>query len=161
MAVEIERKYLVKSDDWRGLVRKTKNLRQGYLSIPDSDKEAAEIRVRFAPPHAFITMKGQGDITRLEFEYAIPLVDAELMLQHFCSDRILSKLRHEIEYANLTWEIDEYLGLHKGLVLAEVELLEANQEIELPPWIGEEVTRDRKFRNAYLAKVKVPFWDSL
>jgi adenylate cyclase len=157
MAVEIERKFLVTSGDWRGLVRHTQRLHQGYMSIagPDTD---AEVRIRRTPEAAYITIKGQGDLIRAEFEYAIPVEDAEFMLERFCRSKTLEKLRHSVDYAGLTWEIDEYLGFHEGLVVAEVELREATQEILVPQWVGKEVTGDSRFRNASLVMATLPFW---
>lgn len=157
MAVEIERKFLVTSGDWRGLVRLTQRLRQGYMSIPASSTDA-EVRIRRTPEEACITIKGQGDLIRAEFEYAIPVEDAEFMLERFCRNKTLEKLRHSVDYAGLTWEVDEYLGLHEGLVVAEVELREATQEILVPQWVGKEVTGDPRFRNASLVMATLPFW---
>jgi len=150
MAIEIERKYLVKSDEWRRSSYATRRLRQGYLCVPGAGA-AAEVRVRCTPDRGFVTIKGAGGLLRSEFEYEIPLADAELMLAEFCANNILEKSRHAVEYRGFLWEIDEYFGRHQGLVLAEVELREPAQEVHLPPWIGKEVTEDPGFKNAYLA----------
>src|SRR5947209_833646 len=117
MALEIERKYLVRSDEWRRLTRSTKRLRQGYLCVANAET-AAEVRIRCAADRAFITVKGQGSLVRSEFEYEIPWADAELMLGEFCPNNILDKSRHSVEFDGVVWEIDEYFGPHHGLVLA-------------------------------------------
>jgi adenylate cyclase len=150
MATEIERKFLVQSEDWRKLSRTTQMLRQGYLCIA-APPAKAEVRIRCVPNRAFITVKGPGGLTRSEFEYEIPLADAETMLTHFCSTRIIEKSRHRVEFAGVVWEIDEYCGAHQGLVLAEVELRQTKQEVQLPAWLGREVTEDKTFKNANLA----------
>jgi len=159
MAIEIERKYLVKSGEWRRSSRSAKRLRQGYLCVANAGS-AAEVRIRCTPEHAFVTIKGSGSLLRSEFEYEIPLGDAELMLVEFCPNNVLEKSRHEVEYGGLLWEVDEYSGLHQGLVVAEVELREAAQQVKLPPWIGKEVTEDPRFKNAYLA-FDPGFWRGL
>jgi len=156
MAIEIERKYLVRSDEWRQLVQSTKRLGQGYLCVPGATA-AAEVRIRCVSERAFITVKGQGSLVRSEFEYEIPLADAELMLEQFCPNGTLDKSRHLVEYDGLLWEIDEFRGPHQGLILAEVELREVSQQLRLPPWIGDEVTDDPRFKNAYLAS-NPDFW---
>jgi CYTH domain-containing protein len=159
MAIEIERKYLVRSDEWRRLTKSTKRLRQGYLCVVGAGT-AAEVRVRCAPDRAFVTVKGPGSLVRSEFEYEIPLTDAELMLRQFCPNNVLDKARHSVEYDGALWEIDEYFGPHQGLVLAEIELREPSQQLHLPPWIGKEVTDDPRFKNSYLA-VNSDFWRHL
>lgn len=159
MAIEIERKYLVKSDEWRREMQSTKRLRQGYLCVAGATT-AAEVRIRRAPERAFVTIKGPGNLVRSEFEYEIPLADAELMLSQFCPNNVLAKSRHSVEYDGLLWEIDEYFGPHQGFVMAEVELREPSQQLRLPPWIGKEVTEDPRFKNAYLA-FNSDFWRHL
>jgi adenylate cyclase len=98
-----------------------------------------------------------GGLTRSEFEYEIPLIDAEFMLKEFCSNHFLEKIRHLIKFDDLVWEVDEYSGPQRGLVLAEVELSDATQQVQLPSWLGKEVTDDPRFRNAYLA-ANPQFW---
>jgi CYTH domain-containing protein len=150
MALEIERKYLIRSDEWRPLTQSTKRLRQGYLCVANPGT-AAEVRIRCAPERAFVTVKGPGSLVRSEFEYEIPLADAQLMLDQFCPHNVLDKSRHSVRYDGLLWEIDEYFGSHQGLVVAEVELRDVSQQPHLPPWIGREITDDPSFKNAYLA----------
>jgi len=150
MPLEIERKFIVESEEWRKLSNSTKHLRQGYVCVATPPMEA-EVRIRCTSDCGFITLKGAGDLTRSEFEYEIPLADAELMLAEFCSKKYLEKTRHIVKFANVVWEIDEYSGPHRGLVLAEVELRETSEDIQLPPWLGKEVTDDPRFKNKYLA----------
>jgi adenylate cyclase len=150
MAVEIERKFLVRSDEWRRSSGSTRKIRQGYLCIAEPPL-SAEVRIRCAPERAFITVKGKGGLARSEYEYEIPVADAERMLHQFCSTRIIEKVRHRVEYDGLSWEIDEYMGAHQGLALAEVELREETQEVSHPVWTGKEVTDDPRFKNANLA----------
>lgn len=150
MAIEIERKYLVKSGEWRSMTRSAQRLRQGYLCVASAATQA-EVRIRCTPERAFVTIKGPGTLLRSEFEYEIPLPDAEQMLSEFCPNNIIEKIRHAVEFEGLLWEIDEFAGPHQGLILAEVELREPTQVVRLPSWIGKEVTEDPKFRNACLA----------
>jgi len=149
MPVEIERKFLVRSDAGRRLSRASEDLCQGYLCRHDNDAKA-EVRVRRAGSRGFITIKGQGGIARPEFEYEIPCEHAEAMLK-LCRPALIEKTRHEVEHAGMVWHVDEFRGDNQGLVLAEIELNNADQAVELPDWIGQDVTGDPTFRNANLA----------
>lgn len=146
MGVEIERKFLVSGDEWRAGVSRVRRLRQGYLSTGG----LAAVRVRSVDDgFAALTIKGaRKGMTRAEFEYEIPAADAQELLG-ICG-AVVEKLRHDVPYAGLTWEIDEFLGANAGLVVAEVELTDAAQAIDIPPWIGAEVTEDRRYYNAEL-----------
>jgi adenylate cyclase len=150
MPVEIERKFLVRSDAWRPLARASEELCQGYLFRHDKDAKA-EVRVRRAGSRGFLTIKGKGGISRPEFEYGIPVEDADVLLKELCLPSLIEKTRHEVEHAGMVWQVDEFRGDHQGLVLAEIELTSADQAVELPDWIGKEVTDDPTFRNANLA----------
>ncbi len=146
MAIEIERKYLVTGDGWRDLAASTV-FRQGYLSTV---KERT-VRVRAAGDEGTITIKGiTVGATRTEFEYPIPVADANAMLDELCERPIIEKTRHVVEVGSLIWEIDEFSGVNDGLIVAEVELDSADQEIALPEWIGAEVTGDPRYYNANL-----------
>lgn len=144
MAVEIERKFLVTGDGWRhGPGRR---LVQGYLS----DAGSATVRVRIDGERAFLTIKGpDAGPARLEFEYAVTLADAEAMLA-LCRRPLVEKRRHEVAHAGHLWEVDVFEGENAGLVLAEVELSAEDQPVELPSWVGREVTDDLRYRNANL-----------
>jgi adenylate cyclase len=153
MPQEIEHKYLVLSDAWRAEVRSSRRIRQGYF-ISDGVRS---VRVRTAGAHAWFTVKSgarviDGASQRAEFEYSIPLVDADYMLDHLCTQPLVEKIRHEVEHAGLLWEIDEFLGANDGLIMAEVEVDDAQQRITLPAWAGREVTSDPRYFNSYIGK---------
>jgi adenylate cyclase len=151
MGQEIERKFLVVNDDWRqGLEGKL--YRQGY--IPTTD--ARTVRIRVVGSKGYLTLKGPvSNLTRPEFEYDIPLHDAQTMLNILCDPPLIEKYRYRLPVRSLVWEIDEFLGANAGLTVAEVELDTPDQSIELPPWIGPEVTDDKRYYNANL--VRHPF----
>ncbi len=147
MAQEIERKFLVVGDGWRGLAPGVA-YRQGY--IPRGN--GATVRVRIAGERGYLTLKGPTvGLTRSEFEYAIPLEDAIALLQTLCEPPLIEKIRYRIPYDGLTWEVDEFTGENQGLILAEVELTTETQGISLPSWVGLEVSHDARYRNANLA----------
>lgn len=148
MAVEIERKFLVTGDGWRvGAVGEP--YRQGYLGRTDQ----ATVRVRVAGQSAFLTVKGEelGRV-RAEFEYSIPIDDAEEMLRTLCGRNLIEKTRYEVVHDGRVWHVDEFGGPNRGLVLAEVELDHPESEFERPDWVGREVTEDPRYRNASLVE---------
>ena len=154
MAKEIERKFLVTGGEWRGLAEGIM-YRQGYLSTV---KERT-VRVRTIEDQGYLTIKGISvGATRLEFEYNIPVADANQMLDELCERPLIEKKRYKIEYAGLTWEVDEFFGENQGLIFAEVELSDENQQIKLPPWIGKEVTDDPRYFNSNLIKHPYSQW---
>ena len=153
MAVEIERKFLVKESEWRP-PQSGKSIRQGYLC---QDPERS-VRVRLSDDQAFLTVKGKSEgARRLEFEYPIPCEDAGQMLA-LCACCVIEKTRYKVEFAGYTWDVDEFHGLNKGLVLAEIELEFEEDSVELPPWVGEEVTGDCRYFNLYLARHPFSRW---
>lgn len=154
MGLEIERKFLLKHEGWRTLITNSTEIKQGYLN---SDKKRT-VRVRIRGMEGFLTIKGQNDhLSREEFEYTIPLEEArKLML--LCEKPIIEKTRYEYHTNGLVWEIDEFAGENKGLLLAEVELQSENQSIDLPDWIGEEVSTDPRFYNSSLIKRPYSQW---
>jgi CYTH domain-containing protein len=146
MGKEIERKYLIKDDTWRKNASGT-TYRQGYLSTV---KERT-VRVRTIDDKGFLTIKGITiGATRREYEYEIPTVDANEMLDELCEKPIIEKTRFKISHAGLTWEIDEFAGVNQGLIVAEVELESEDQNIDFPPWVGEEVSSDPRYFNSNL-----------
>lgn len=154
MGIEIERKFLVTSDAWKASAAGVL-YRQGYLS---TDK-ARTVRIRIAGEKAFITIKGMASgIVRPEFEYEIPLDDAAAMLDTLCLQPLIEKRRYTLEYKGLRWEVDEFFGENQGLVVAEVELASADQAIELPGWIGTEVTDDARYFNSSLIAYPFTRW---
>jgi len=145
MAAEIERKFLVQGDGWRGSPHQ--RLCQGYLN---RDK-ARTVRVRIAGDQAFLTIKGiTRGATRAEFEYPIPLKDAQQLLA-LSDGPIIEKNRHVIVHEGSRWEVDEFFGENTGLVMAEIELQSEDQPFSRPPWLGQEVTHDRRYYNSNLA----------
>lgn len=154
MGIEIERKYLVASDDWRGLAEGIE-YRQGYLSVI---KERT-VRVRTVGDRGYLTIKGiSTGASRVEYEYEIPVGDTHEMLDELCEHPLIEKRRHRIPYGDLIWEVDEFLGDNQGLVVAEVELTSEDQLIELPDWIGEEVTGDPRYFNSNLVARPYSTW---
>ncbi|MBU7582729.1 MAG: CYTH domain-containing protein [Nostoc sp. TH1S01] len=154
MAKEIERKFLVKGDAWRNL-GKGSEYRQGYIAT----KNSVTVRVRIANNRGYLTIKSPSvNCSRSEFEYEIPLADAQEMLDTLCDRPLIEKVRYKIELNGLIWEIDEFNGDNKGLILAEVELTDEQQQIEIPEWIGEEVSTDKRYFNSNLAKFPFSKW---
>ena len=154
MGTEIERKFLLRNDGWRAGAEGVP-YRQGYLSTA-ADRN---VRVRIVGQTGYLTVKGRtSGISRLEFEYEIPLADARRMLDQLCFKPLIEKTRFKIEHRGLIWEVDEFAGDNAGLVVAEVELESEGQEIELPPWIGREVTDDPRYLNASLVKQPYTTW---
>jgi len=149
MGVEIERKFLVKKELWQALEKpEGTHYRQGYLlNSPDR-----VLRVRIAGEHAFITIKGAAEgITRAEYEYEIPKSDAEEMLDRFQPEGT-EKIRYRIPEDNgAVWEVDEFFGANKGLVVAEIELTAEDQVFVRPEWLDQEVTSDERYANSNLA----------
>ena len=154
MAKEIERKFLVKGDSWRSQGH-GRRYRQGYLSTV---KERT-VRVRTAGDRGFITVKGINvGPTRAEYEYEIPLADANEMLDHLCERPLIEKTRYRILSGDVVWEVDEFDGVNRGLITAEVELKSEDQTVSLPDWIGQEVSDDPRYYNANLVARPFSAW---
>jgi len=154
MGIEIERKFLVIGTDWRHVAVGT-TYRQGYIV---ADRERT-VRVRRAGERGFLTIKGPGDgARRLEFEYEIPIADAEELLDSLCSGTLIEKIRYRIDYQGFTWEVDEFFGENRGLLLAEIELADEHQVFGRPPWVGAEVTDDQRYYNACLSRYPYTSW---
>ncbi len=153
MAKEIERKYLVKGNDWKKLSQ-GQFYCQGYIAT----KGKQTVRIRIIGEQGYLTLKGANiGSTRSEFEYPIPIEDAREILDTLCDRPLIEKYRYKIPQGDLIWEVDELLGENAGLIIAEVELTDENQEIELPAWIDRQVT-DPKYYNANLAKHPYSQW---
>jgi adenylate cyclase len=151
--IEIERKFLVKTENFPKSGNKT-ILKQGYLSV---DPERV-VRVRIEENLAWITIKGKMKrFSRPEFEYEIPVEDAENLLLLSVNPPI-EKIRHRITIEGMLWEVDEFLALNQGLLLAEIELESETQEISLPEWVGEEVTSDPRYFNSWLSVHPFTTW---
>lgn len=154
MGVEIERKFLLAGEGWRALGQPVL-LRQGYLS---SDPERV-VRVRVEGEHAWLTIKGRSSgATRGEWEYPIPPAEANELLERLCQQPIVEKYRRRIEFAGNVWEVDEFIGVNQGLVLAEIELQAEDQAFDKPDWIGVEVTDDKRYYNSNLVRQPYASW---
>lgn len=153
MNIEIERKFLLKNDNWReGAVGV--HYKQAYLN----EKGDNTVRVRIEGEKAKLTIKGKSsNISRLEFEYDIPMEDAEALFT-LAKTPIVEKFRYKIMYAGNCWEVDEFLGMNRGLVVAEIELESETQSFEKPDWIGMEVSGDKRYTNANLARKPYCEW---
>jgi adenylate cyclase len=155
MAVEIERKFLVRDGSWRTATDAGIAIRQGYLSTDPG----RVVRVRLAGDRGALTVKGPTNAaTRLEFEYAIPAADAGRMLDDLCVPPLLEKTRYRIRCGRHVWEIDEFFGDNAGLVVAEIELTDAGEAFERPGWVGDEVTGDPRYFNSNLVAAPFSTW---
>ncbi len=154
MALEIERKFLVKDESWREHASR-KLYCQGYLSR----QQGRTIRVRRVEDKAFLTIKGKTTqrCLRKEFEYEIPLADGIELLDNLCEKPLIEKYRHLVSYGGMEWEIDEFLGDNYPLIVAEIELESVSQQFAKPQWLGEEVTHDPRYFNSSL--VSHPYTD--
>jgi adenylate cyclase len=153
--LEIERKFLLVADSWRSqVVGQPRRLSQGYL-FSDPRKS---VRVRLAGDSATLTVKGtRSGISRLEFQYPIPPADAARLLA-LCQGPLIDKTRHIVHHAGMKWEIDIFHGDNEGLRIAEIELEHEDQPIDLPEWVGEEVSHDPKFYNSELTRHPYCSW---
>ncbi len=155
MALEIERKFLVTSQAWRQSSTRSRHFRQGYLARADR----ASVRVRSDGEQAWLNIKAAvAGASRAEFEYPVPIGDAEVMLTTLCADALVEKTRFWVPYAEHTWEVDVFEGANAGLVVAEVELGAVDEPVALPPWVGREVTEDVRYYNNYLAMKPYATW---
>jgi adenylate cyclase len=150
---EIERKFLVVGNAWRQAVVGFSQITQGYLTMPPSPS----VRIRTKDEEAWITVKfGTDPLDRVEFEYLIPLEDAEKMLSEFCILPLIQKCRHYVPTdEGLVWEIDEFLNELQGLVVAEIELPSADAPVQTTDWLGVEVTGDSAYLNMNLHKLEL------
>ncbi len=153
---ETERKFLVLSDDYKAAATEKFDIAQGYLS---SHPERT-VRVRIKGNKGFLTIKGKGNesgTTRMEWEKEISLDEAKLLLP-LCEKGAIEKTRYEIPCGNHVYEVDEFYGDNAGLVIAEIELEDENEAFEKPGWLGEEVTGDERYYNAYLSRHPYDEW---
>lgn len=155
MAQEIERKFLVLDDRWRDQVESSCRYRQGYLT----EGGACSIRVRIAGGQANLNIKGATlGVVRTEYEYPLPLQDAEEMLDNFTLGAQIEKTRYFVRHGAHLWEIDVFEGANTGLVIAEIELDTVDETFSRPPWVGREVSDDERFYNVYLAHHPYSQW---
>ncbi|MBS0003127.1 MAG: CYTH domain-containing protein [Thioalkalivibrio sp.] len=154
MSREIERKFLLKNDRWRASVQQSRSLRQGYLC----GNERASVRVRLEDREANLNIKSATlGVERLEFEYPVPVDDARLLLSELAG-QVVEKTRHEVTVGGHCWEIDEFAGANAGLVVAEIELDDADEPFDRPDWLGEEVSEDPRYYNTELARHPYSRW---
>lgn len=154
MGTEIERKFLVRGDAWRALATGVR-YRQGYLN---SAKERT-VRIRTVGEKAFLTIKGISvGATRAEYEYPIPAADCNAMLDTLAERPLIEKTRYKIRHRGHTWEVDEFAGDNRGLIVAEIELQREDEPFDKPEWIGSEVTGDPRYFNSNLIKQPFAGW---
>ncbi len=157
VAQEVERKFLIRSDEWRHHSTGCQRIRQGYLI----GAARASIRIRVAGEQAWLNIKSATlGVERREYEYAIPLADAEEMLAELCERPQIEKVRYEVPWGDHTWEIDSFEGDNAGLVVAEIELGQADEPFERPPWLGEEVSDDPSYYNVRLIQHPYREWEA-
>ncbi|MCH9672619.1 MAG: CYTH domain-containing protein [Gammaproteobacteria bacterium] len=155
MAIEIERKFLTASDDWLAEADEGVVMRQGYIH----NSQGVTVRARIAGDAAWLTVKGPTEgIARAEFEYSIPVGDAQRMLDSMCDGPLIEKRRYRIARAPHVWEIDVFAGENEGLTLAEIELADAEEPYDRPQWLGLEVSDDERYFNAYLVNHPFRSW---
>ena len=155
MATEIERKFLLRDDSWRADADVGTVMRQGYLI----GAQRASVRVRISGGRAHLNIKSATlGVERQEYEYAIPLADAEELLDTLCERPLIEKTRYHVRHGEHTWEIDVFSGDNAGLVVAEIELGSADEAFERPPWLGEEVSHDKRYYNVCLVTHPYKDW---
>lgn len=155
MGTEIERKFLLSGDAWKKLAKGT-YYRQGYLN---SQKERT-VRVRTFDDKGFLTIKGiRVGATRMEYEYEIPVEDANVLLDELCEKPLIEKKRYKIAFFDFIWEVDEFFGENEGLVVAEIELESEDQQFKKPSWVGNEVSEDPRYFNSNLIKNPYTSWE--
>lgn len=154
MAIEIERKFLVASDNWRKDVVRAVRLTDGLIAM---SAEGGKVRVRIRDDRATLAVKGRRiGLSREEYEYEIPREDAVALLERHCAGAILEKTRFFIPAGELFWEVDVYTGILSGTVIAEIELPAEDTDFEFPSWVGVEVTGREEYRKINMLKAKLP-----
>lgn len=155
MGTEIERKFLMRSDAWRDEVQDSVRLVQGYLAR--GDRSAIRVRIKGDAAHLNIKHTLDG-INRLEYEYEIPIEDAQEILDQVALKPLIDKTRYHVVRGDHLWEIDEFYGDNAGLIVAEIELGRADETFERPDWLGEEVSLDQRYYNSNLSKLPYTQW---
>jgi adenylate cyclase len=159
MAIEIERKFTLKNTAWKSQVERSSRLRQGYLVSGMEPDQPSSVRVRIADNTGTLNIKSvTPGRSRHEFEYPIPLDEAEYLLEQLCKPHLIEKTRHIVMHGGRRWEIDIFSGLNQGLEMAEIELPSVDTEFDLPAWVGEEVTDDLRYYNIYLVARPYSQW---
>lgn len=159
MAIEIERKFLLRDDTWRKQADAGNSLRQGYFAGPADGEQRASIRVRVDNDNAYLNIKSyELGISRQEYEYPIDRYDAEKMLDSLCERPLIEKMRYKIISEGHIWEIDVFAGENDGLIVAEIELEDENELFYKPAWLGEEVSDDPRYYNVCLIQHPYKEW---
>ncbi|MCY1485655.1 CYTH domain protein [compost metagenome] len=154
--LEIERKFLVKSDNFKAVAFAKNQIAQGYLN---SHPERT-VRIRIKGESGFLTIKGKGNesgVSRLEWETEIPLTEAKNLIK-LCENGVIDKIRYEVKAGNHIFEVDEFFGDNEGLLVAEIELQSEDEAFEKPEWLGQEVTNDERYYNAFLSNHPYTTW---
>ena len=155
MGVEIERKFLLNSDEWRNHVDHQVEMHQGYLS---RDAQAS-VRIRITDKKAILGIKSTRDgIYRLEYEYMIPRADAREIMAQIAHRPLIEKTRYIVHWGKHLWEIDEFHGENAGLIVAEVELASVDEQFDVPPWLGQEISTDARYYNSNLSRLPYSSW---
>ncbi len=155
MALEIEHKFLLSNEDWRQHVSHSVHFKQGYLTSTKKNS----VRVRISDKHAWLNIKSAvAGSHRQEYEYEIPLTEANEILETLCHKPLIEKTRHYVFHDKHTWEIDEFMGDNAGLIVAEIELTKLNETFTKPTWIGQDVTLDLRYYNNNLCKKPYKEW---
>lgn len=155
MGIEIERKFLLAGEGWRNYITESRKIMQGYLTL---NRGKASVRVRLDGDRANLNIKSRElAIKRQEYEYAIPVGEAETMLETLC-DEVVEKVRHHVDYQGDIWEIDVFEGENAGLVVAEIELDSEHADFHRADWLGEEVSEDARYYNVNLATHPFSQW---
>ncbi|VAW53279.1 hypothetical protein MNBD_GAMMA06-641 [hydrothermal vent metagenome] len=159
MGTEIERKFLIKNDNWKAHVSETHIIKQGYLQTGLELSQKSSVRIRISNKQANINIKSAALSTiRQEFEYDIPLHDAEQMLKTLCGDVVIEKIRYHVRHQSHLWEIDIFSGENAGLKMAEIELGALDEAFAKPDWLGEEVSDDGRYYNNSLISRPYSKW---
>ncbi len=157
VALEIERRFLVRNDEWRRGADIGREICEGYLTGSSN----SSVRIRIGADQPSITVEGAATgIIRQEFEYPVPATDAEQMIDQLCTGCMVRKCRYRLFFDLDLWEIDVYQGDNQGLVLAEIELRSAGQTILRPDWLGDEVSSDPRYFSVRLATTPWRRWAS-
>ena len=152
MAVEIERKFLVRDESWRSLATRRSEIRDGLIAVANGRK----VRVRICDQQATLAVKAKTEgLANAEFEYEIPRADAEELIAHHCLRAELAKTRYFVLHGQLTWQVDVYKGILTGVILAEVELASEMVEIALPVWVGREVTGNPDYKKINMVNARI------
>ena len=159
MAREIERKFLLKDQDWKALAHQKTHFAQGYLNDITDKSSKSSVRVRIEGDKANMNIKSlEIGLSRDEYEYEIPLEDGQRILATLATGPVIEKVRYLVKVGNHTWEIDEFFGENEGLIVAEVELQSEDEKFEIPSWAGREVTEEVRFYNISLSKTPYNSW---